>query len=268
MIDRTRVSRSFHRGAKHYEDLTPVQGAITTTMVEHLQPYLADAHSLLDIGCGTGRLLKLLAQLEKHPVLYGLDLAPNMIETALQSLETKASLQVGDAEHLPFADQFFDLVVSTSTFQWLDDLAPCFAEVRRVLRPGGRFVFSLFGAGTLAGIQECWRLACRQQGLDVMGAHDGTHHFHTPDDIRMAFERVGLRTGSVSMTQETVWYPDVLPLLQAIKQIGANTSQPMGGKGLGWRRVFGCMAEIYKEKYGGEQGVPARYVTLWGEASV
>jgi ubiquinone/menaquinone biosynthesis C-methylase UbiE len=110
---------------------------------------------LLDVGCGTGYLLRVLAgRLPGADLLTGIDPAPPMIDVARPSADDdRLQFAVGVAECLPFADASFDLVVTTTSFDhWNDQLAGL-CECRRVLRPGGRLVvvdqFSLWLAPTV-----------------------------------------------------------------------------------------------------------------------
>jgi ubiquinone/menaquinone biosynthesis C-methylase UbiE len=91
---------------------------------------------LLDVGCGTGRLLRAAKLRWPDARLVGIDASPRMVEIA-RRLTPDASLQVGTAEALPLPDASIDVALSTISFhQWQDQLAGL-REVVRVLRPGG-----------------------------------------------------------------------------------------------------------------------------------
>lgn len=95
--------------------------------------------SVLDIGCGTGRLLRAAAQRWPNTTLYGVDPAEGMVAVA-QRLTPNATIQRGLAEKLPLPDASIDLAVSTMSFHhWGDQLAGV-REIARVLRPGGHFI--------------------------------------------------------------------------------------------------------------------------------
>ena len=80
--------------------------------------------------------------------------------------------------HLPFADGIFDLVVSTSTFQWLAALEKAFSEAKRVLTPGGTFLFALFGEGTLHELKNSYRtVLLAENAIDK----DRSHNFFARD---------------------------------------------------------------------------------------
>ena len=112
---------------------------------------------VLDIGCGTGYLLRQLArQCPQATELAGIDPAPSMIEAAV-GLADDARLRFSTsvAERLPFPNGSFDLVVSTTSFDHWSDQQAGLRECARVLVPGGRFVladqFSILLIPTLTG---------------------------------------------------------------------------------------------------------------------
>ncbi|MEV6683846.1 class I SAM-dependent methyltransferase [Streptomyces sp. NPDC051130] len=95
-----------------------------------------DPLTVLDIGCGTGKLLEEVGSRWPGASLYGIDPADRMVEIARGRLPG-AELTVGRAERLPLPAASVDLVVSTTAFGHWSDAAAGLLEVRRVLRPGG-----------------------------------------------------------------------------------------------------------------------------------
>jgi predicted TPR repeat methyltransferase len=97
--------------------------------------------SALDLGCGTGLagagLRPLVARLE------GVDLSPTMLGRARRRGVYDALVQADVAAHLLATPTRHDLVVATDVFIYIGDLAPVFGGVRRVLKPGGVFAFSV-----------------------------------------------------------------------------------------------------------------------------
>lgn len=111
---------------------------------------------ILDVGCGTGFLLGLLAARCPTAIeLAGIDAAPAMVAAAAAATARVPGVQVrlGVAEALPYPERHFDLVVSTTSFDHWRDQGTGLAECRRVLRPSGRLVlvdqFSVWLAPTL-----------------------------------------------------------------------------------------------------------------------
>jgi SAM-dependent methyltransferase len=101
---------------------------------------LHPGESLLDIGCGTGALLDLLGHSCPGAHLAGIDPCPEMLRIARGRLSGTALLVQAFAEQLPLAGGSFDIVTSASAFHFFRGPGQALAEMRRVLRPGGRLV--------------------------------------------------------------------------------------------------------------------------------
>lgn len=104
----------------------------------------ASPHRVLDVGCGTGYLLRLLAsQCPQARELAGVDPAPSMIQAAMERAgDQRLRFAVGAAERLPYRDRGFDLVISTTSFDHWADQQGGLLECARVLTPGGRLVLA------------------------------------------------------------------------------------------------------------------------------
>jgi ubiquinone/menaquinone biosynthesis C-methylase UbiE len=101
-----------------------------------------DGRRILDVGCGAGPLSAALR--DKGAIMSGFDLSAEMIALARRRLGEDADLRVGDlAEPLPYADAAFDDVVASLVLHYLQDWTEPLAELRRVLKPGGRLILSV-----------------------------------------------------------------------------------------------------------------------------
>jgi ArsR family transcriptional regulator len=100
------------------------------------------ARRLLDIGTGTGHVLRLLARHVEHGL--GIDLSHDMLKVARVALDRRhvrhCEVRHGDMHQLPLADASFDAVTIHQVLHFADDPAAVLAEARRVLRPAGRLV--------------------------------------------------------------------------------------------------------------------------------
>ena len=99
---------------------------------------------VLDLGCGIGGPARYLAA-TFGCMVTGVDLSPGFIDaatylTARSGLSDRVTFQVGDALHLPFGEAAFDAVFLQHVAMNIEDRTALFAEVRRVVTPGGRFV--------------------------------------------------------------------------------------------------------------------------------
>lgn len=97
---------------------------------------------ILDAGCGSGPLFAALR--DRGAAVTGVDASAGMVELARRRLGADADLRVADLrDPLPFADGAFDDVLASLVLHYLEDWGPTLAEMRRVLRPGGRLIVSV-----------------------------------------------------------------------------------------------------------------------------
>jgi ubiquinone/menaquinone biosynthesis C-methylase UbiE len=141
--DYDRDVASFDRRAKSYErSLTQgfFFGPIQKRVLD-LAGSLPESSTVLDVGCGTGRLLRAAAERWPKAQLFGVDPAAKMIEVA-RKLNPHALFHVAPADAIPLPDGSVSIAFTTLSFHhWADQLAGV-KEVCRVLRPGGRFILA------------------------------------------------------------------------------------------------------------------------------
>lgn len=133
-------ARHFERLAERYSELRASPG-----YDQPLTRAVADLGSLrgrrvLDVGCGPGTVVCQLVR-EYGCEAVGIDASPSMIEAARSQAGGRGAFDVARAEELPFAAESFDAVVMRLVVHHLDR-PTAFAEIRRVLRPGGRCVIT------------------------------------------------------------------------------------------------------------------------------
>jgi ubiquinone/menaquinone biosynthesis C-methylase UbiE len=95
-------------------------------------------HCILDVGCGTGRLLRAASLRWPGAQLWGIDPAAQMVSEATR-LNPNATFRHASAESLPFPDQTVDMVLSSLSFHHWSNQIKGLQEIARVLRPGGLF---------------------------------------------------------------------------------------------------------------------------------
>jgi ubiquinone/menaquinone biosynthesis C-methylase UbiE len=143
---RSSLSR-FDRRASTYEDSTLQQFLFVPVHQTALQlalRLLPDPRRVLDVGCGTGRLLRRARQCYPTAELVGVDLAGRMVAGAIAATPTKLAIRYvhGRAERLPFTDDVFDLVFATLSLRHWTNAPVGIAEIGRVLTPGGVLVLA------------------------------------------------------------------------------------------------------------------------------
>ena len=105
-----------------------------------------DFEDLLDVGCGTGPMVELLAAEFPDRHYTGLDLTPKMIEVGRSKNLNGVDWVVGDCENLPFAENSFDVIICSNSFHHYPNPQAFFNSAYRVLRPGGRLILQDYTA--------------------------------------------------------------------------------------------------------------------------
>ena len=158
-------------------------------------------HRILDAGCGSGPLA--VALRDKGADVTGFDVSAAMVDLARQRLGADADLHVADlAEPLPFADAEFDDVVASLVLHYLKDWAGPLAELRRVLKPGGRLIISVNHPAAYAIVKpEADYFALTQYSEDYVfdGQTVWLTFWHRPlHAMADAFAAAGFRIATIS----------------------------------------------------------------------
>jgi len=108
---------------------------------------IAPGHRVLDFGCGAGFDMFVAADIVGPGVLvYGIDLSEHMIHRATDNLRQTGlknfEIHHIDREDIPFANDFFDVIISNGVINLSPCKQQCFAELYRVLKPGGKMRFA------------------------------------------------------------------------------------------------------------------------------
>ncbi len=109
--------------------------------------------AILDVGCGTGLQLDLYRKYQC--ILYGIDSSASMLEIARKRLGDDAKLHLGDASHMPYEDQSFDLATAMLALHEMDPAtrSGVVREMKRVLKPEGRILLIDFHSGPIEPFQ-------------------------------------------------------------------------------------------------------------------
>jgi 2-polyprenyl-6-hydroxyphenyl methylase/3-demethylubiquinone-9 3-methyltransferase len=152
---------------------------------------------VLDLGCAGGFMAEALAQ--RGARVAGIDPAAEAIEAA-RAHASKSVLDidysVGVGEDLPYPDAYFDAVVCVDVLEHVQDLGRVLAEVTRVLKPGGLFLFDTINRNPIA------RLATITMAEDVLrllpkGTHD-PEMFIKPAELQDGLQKAGLVPGAMT----------------------------------------------------------------------
>ena len=127
----------------------------------------------------------------------------------------------GELERLPFADESVDLVVSLLALHWTNDLVGVLVQFRRMLRPDGLFLGTLFTGQTLTELRQCLLEA---EAEVTGGAAPRVSPFADGPDLAMLATRAGLALPVVDIDRVTVRYAHPLELLRDLRAMGETNA--------------------------------------------
>lgn len=144
VASRMRVIAHFDRWAPTYDDceLQPLYDAAHRAVLDALGTTAGGPRRMLDVGCGTGRLLRHAAELFPDALRVGVDLSAGMLRVAALANVEVGGYVCAAAEELAFADRTFDVVTSTISMRHWTDRRLALSQIHRILAPGGMFVLA------------------------------------------------------------------------------------------------------------------------------
>lgn len=212
----------------------------------------------VDVGCGRGYVTRHLSgpgQGRSIKKVYALEMSKSMLDQMEyppeeEGIEVETILMDEDSARLPFDDESVDLVTSSLSAHWVNDLPGLFKEVRRILKKDGVFIGSLFGGDTL------FELRCSLQMAEVereggFGSH--VSPFVQVQDLGNLLNRTGYTMLTIDSDEMIVGFPTVFQLMRDLKGMAENNAS-WNRKSHLHRDTIVATDAIYRELYPHEQG--------------
>lgn len=253
-LAKTDVAESFSRAAGQYDSVAQLQRDVGTQLLQQLEGLPRQPLQILDLGSGTGYFAPELCRRFPEANYIGLDLAQGMVCYARDQFPDVGSWLAADAEALPLAAESVDLVFSSLAVQWCYRPELLFAELARVLRPGGRCVFTSLGPDTLKELRASWA---------AVDDHQHVNSFLPADRLQRAAEVIpGVRL-TLEAHPYRMEYKQARELLSELKTLGAHNVNRDRPAGLTGRRALTGMLRAY-ESWREEGVLPATYEVFFG----
>lgn len=172
---------------------------------------IAPGESVLDVGCGTGRLAEHVADIVgPSGRVLGIDPLPERIAIAGTRARANLAFEVGDARELDgSATTSVDVVVLNAVFHWLPEKSGPLASFFRILRPGGRIGMTTWPPGRRTALQEV--------RLQVLGESPFAEHVRPPDGVLFRVDIERMRT-----LLEEAGFGDIRIELRPVEQVFAD----------------------------------------------
>ena len=259
-LDRTAVRRSFNTAANTYDAHAALQREVADRLLQRLDFMQLAPKLLVDLGAGTGYCATHLEARYKKAAVLLVDLAPGMLVEARRHRRWRSRQRYAcaDAVSLPVAEASCDLIISSLTFQWCEDLVAVLKECRRALKPGGLLLFSTLGPDTLKELRSAF------------ASIDSAPHVNRFVDMHIvgdALIQAGFSSPVLEREDLTVTYPDVLTLMRDLQGIGARNSDRARPRHLAGRETLKNLAHAY-ERFRVGAALPATYELVFGHGWV
>lgn len=212
----------------------------------------------LDVGCGRSHIAEHLSK-EVVERLVLTDVSEASLRQRRGS-EIPLHCVMADEEFLPFKNDTFDLVVSSLSMHWINDLPGALRQIHQVLKPDGVFVAAMVGGETL------YELRCSLQLAELEREGGFSPHvspYTAVTDLGNLLGQAGFSMLTVDVDEIQVHYPSMFEVLCDLQGMGESNCA-WSRKPLLHRDTMLAAASIYKEMYGKEDGsVPATFDILF-----
>lgn len=156
-------------------------------MLARLEGIAQDA-TVLDVGCGTGRVTEALLPLVPQGRVLAFDASPDMVALARERLGDRAELWCQDVLDLEL-DEPVDAILSTATLHWVTDHERLWPRLAQALRPRGRLEIQCGGEGNIDGVREVIEAVAKEVAPELAGFSPWT--FAGPIETERLLQQAG-----------------------------------------------------------------------------
>lgn len=240
---KTKIRQAFSYAACSYDSMAWLQRQVGLQLLSYADPGRITGR-VLDLGSGTGFLTGELLKRSPSQAVIALDLALPMLLTARGKLDHHGINYVcADAENLPFAEASLDMICSNLALQWCNRLDKALSDCHRTLKPGGKLLFSTFGAGTLQELRNAWA---------AVDSHQHVNEFYQEQQLIQLLQEAGFTDIQLHRQSYRPNYPNVLALLKELKGLGARTVVAGRSQHLTGKQKMHTMMEAYQHQCSGQ----------------
>ncbi|XP_008314706.1 arginine-hydroxylase NDUFAF5, mitochondrial [Cynoglossus semilaevis] len=212
----------------------------------------------LDVGSGKSHIAPHLSK-EVVERFYLADISEPVLRRKKEG-EIPTHCVVADEEFLPFGENTFDLVVSSLSIHWINNLPEAFKQIHQVLKPDGVFIGAMLGGDTL------YELRCSLQLAETEREGGFSPHvspYTSVSDLGHLLRQAGFNMLTVDVDDVVVHYPGMFEVMTDLQGM-AESNCLWNRRALLHRDTMLAAAAVYKDMYSNEDGsVPATFEILY-----
>ncbi|HEU0250548.1 MAG TPA: class I SAM-dependent methyltransferase [Solirubrobacteraceae bacterium] len=203
-----------------YDRISGPQHAWGKEVLERL-PLRGD-ETVMDAGCGSGRVTEMLLERLPEGRVIGVDASPSMVTAACERLgaiseaSERVDVRVMDLEQLELPERL-DAILSTATFHWIPNHERLFARLHAALRPGGRLVAQCGGEGNVRGTREAAQaVSAREPFEPYMRGWAGPWNFSSAELAQQRLRKAGFSEARCWLHDVEVYPPEPREFLRTV----------------------------------------------------
>ena len=253
IINKKSVAKRFGKASSFYEDVTPVQEKMAQSLITKITNNLGakSPRSILELGCGSGRLTKKLRQEFPQAKITAIDIAPEMISQAMAACSSVNYITADAEKHINLLEGKFDLIVSNATIQWFENPEITLQKAQNLLKEGGLIALATFADKTFNELATSFKEAYTENNQQP-------RIHHVPMKKVEEWQKI-LTSAEIKDELAVKYFTNVRDFLGSIKDAGATNSA--SGQSVISKSIFRKMSEIYQNKFADDssEGVFATY---------
>jgi malonyl-CoA O-methyltransferase len=257
ILNKAAIAASFGKAVESYDKVAILQRVVGEKLLMLLPNTCDDKKIVVDLGAGIGRYAVTIARKYSNITALATDIAYPMCKFGKETFANceRVIFINADADQLPFYGQAVDLVFSNLMLQWSSKLINTLAEVYRILKINGVFVFSILINGSLQELQHIWA---------QIDNYSHVHEFIYLENLLSYLQQVNFKVKKIEVCSYTRLFRSPYALMQELKLLGAHNIHPRRNLGLSGKQKFQQLCAGYENLRNAIGLLPLSYRVVYG----
>lgn len=217
-IDKNFLATRFGNSCDGYENATPTQEKMAQALMQRITQRFAgrEIFSILELGCGTGRLTRQLISAFPKAEITAIDISADMVAHAYKAVPQAEYIEADAEKFIFLTEKKFDLIVSNATIQWFEKADAALRRIYELLAPQGFMAIGTFANRTFHELTSTFNKAYSFNGLKE---RQHTVPMRSINEWRGAIPNAEIFDEIIERN-----FPDVISFLRSIQEAGAVNS--------------------------------------------